>query len=228
MTHDPVMQGHISESYDGALAQLHAQVMRMGDLVVDQVREAARAYAEWDAEAAHRVLERERTVNAYDDSLDEDQLALIALRQPVASDLRAVVAMSKAVSELERAGDEAKKIARTVLGESGRPDAATTRDVQFLGRLAAHLMQLALAAFRRLDREEADFVLAGDKNLDAEYAAALRRLLGRVAEDPRSFEVALRAAFVLKSLERVGDHARNLARHLQSIRPPGKVLPDEG
>lgn len=211
------IEGHTSKAYDDAMAHLHGQVMLMGRLVLEQVRDAVRSYAQWDAAAAHQVLQRERAVNTYDDRLDEDQMALIAMRQPVAADLRAVVAMSKSVADLERAGDEAKKIARAVLGEAGRPDEATSRDVQYLGRLATHLLQLALGAFSSLDRDEAAAVVAGDRNLDSEYAAALRRLLARLGEDPRQFEVALQAAFVLKSLERIGDHARNLGRYLQSI-----------
>jgi phosphate transport system protein len=212
-----VIEGHISKAYDGALAQLHAEVLKMGALVLDQVRQATHAYSQWDEVAAQRVLEREKTVNSYDDSIDEDQLALIAMRQPVASDLRAVVAMSRAVDELERAGDEAKKVARTVLRGAGRPDGATAHDVQYLGALATRLMQLALGAFAQLDWDAASEAIAGDKNLDAEYASGLRRLLTRVTEDPRHFEIALQAAFVLKSLERIGDHARNVARHMQAI-----------
>ena len=125
--------------------------------------------------------------------------------------------MSKAVAELERAGDEAKKIARTVLRRGGRPGPATTRDARHLGRLAVSLLRLSLEAFDRIEPSLAAEVIARDRELDAEYAAGLRRLLTRAMEDPRHFDVTLEAAFVLKSLERIGDHARNLARHVQSI-----------
>jgi phosphate transport system protein len=212
-----MIEGHISRAYDGALVALHLRVIEMGGLVLDQVREAALAYTEWDTTGALRILEREQTVNAYDRSIDAEQMTLIARRQPMASDLRVVIAMSKAVAELERAGDEAAKIARTVLGHGGRPGPATTRDARHLGRLAVNLLRLALDAFDAIESSLAAEVIARDRELDEEYAAGLRRLLTRAMEDPRHFEVALQAAFVLKSLERIGDHARNLARHIQAI-----------
>ncbi|MBX5463651.1 MAG: phosphate transport system regulator PhoU, partial [Steroidobacteraceae bacterium] len=120
-----MIEGHTSRAFDGALVALHVKVLEMGGLVLEQVREAALAYTEWNTESARRVMERERAVNAYDHSIDAEQITLIARRQPVANDLRAIFAMSKAVAELERAGDEAKKIARTVLGRHGRPGHAT-------------------------------------------------------------------------------------------------------
>jgi phosphate transport system protein len=212
-----MIEGHTSRAFDGALAALHMRVIEMGGLVLDQVREAALAYTEWDPKAAERVVERERTVNAYDRSIDAEQLTLIARRQPMANDLRAIIAMSKAVGELERVGDEAKKIARTVLGRGARPGPATTRDARHLARLAVNLLRMSLDAFDRLELPLAAEVITRDHELDMEYAAGLRRLLTRAMEDPRNFDVALEAAFVLKSLERVGDHARNLARHVQWI-----------
>jgi phosphate transport system protein len=212
-----MIEGHTSRAFDGALAALHMRVVEMGGLVLDQVREAALAYSDWNMDSATRVIERERAVNAYDSSIDEEQMTLLARRQPMASDLRAIIAMSKAVAELERAGDEAKKIARCVLRRGSGPGPATSRDARHLGRLAASLLRLSLEAFDRLDFDTAGEVIARDRELDTEYADGLRRLLTRAMEDPRNFDIALEAAFVLKSLERVGDHARNLARHLQSI-----------
>lgn len=212
-----MIEGHISKAFDGALATLHVHVIEMGGLVLDQVREAADAYTEWKADSAERVIEREQAVNAYDASIDAEQFTLIARRQPVAADLRAIIAMSKGVAELERAGDEAKKIAWTVLRRDGRPGHATARDARHLGKLAVSLLRLSLDSFDRVDPALAAEVIARDEELDAEYAAGLRRLLTRAMEDPRHFGVTLEAAFVLKSLERVGDHARNLARHVQSI-----------
>jgi phosphate transport system protein len=212
-----MIEGHTSRAFDGALAALHMRVIEMGGLVLDQVREAALAYTEWDSKCAERVVERERIVNAYDRSIDTEQITLIARRQPMANDLRAIIAMSRAVGELERVGDESKKIARTVLGRSNRPGPATTRDARHLGRLAVSLLRLALDSFDRIELTLASEVIARDRDLDAEYTAGLRRLLTRAMEDPRNFDVTLEAAFVLKSLERVGDHARNLARHVQSI-----------
>jgi phosphate transport system protein len=212
-----LLEGHISKAFDGALATLHVRVIEMGGLVLDQVREATRAYTDWEEESALRVIERERDVNAYDKSIDSEQLLLIARRAPVAGDLRAIIAMSKCVAELERAGDEAKKISKNVLGAGSYPGPATARDARHLGELAVSLLRLALEALDTIDASLCHEVIARDKDLDAEYAAGLRRLLTRAMEDPRHFEVTVEAAFVLKSLERIGDHARNLARHILTI-----------
>ncbi len=211
------LEGHTSRAFDGALAAFHVRVLAMGGLVLDQVREAVRGYTDWDATAALRVLEREPTVNTYDLHADEDLLALLARRQPMASDLRAIIALSKAVAELERAGDEAKKIALYVHAQGGRPGAATARDARHLGRLAVAHLRMALDALDNLDVGLTAQAAERDRELDAEYRAGLRRLLSRAMEDPRAFGIAIEAAFVLKALERIGDHARNVARHVGSI-----------
>ena len=219
------LEGHTSRAFDGAMSALHMRVVEMGALVMQQVREAANAYTEWDESLAARVLERERDVDAYDFDVDEASLRLIALRQPMASDLRAIVRMSKAVAELERAGDEARKIAQGVLGLAGRsgerPASATCRDLRHLAKLAVAMLRSSLEAFDQLDREMAVEVMARDHELDAEYSAGLRRLMSRAMEDPRQFSSSLQAAFVAKSLERIGDHARNLARHARVMSGAG-------
>ncbi|MBV8806947.1 MAG: phosphate signaling complex protein PhoU [Sinobacteraceae bacterium] len=220
-----MLEGHISKAFDGALATLHIRVVEMGGLVLDQVREAAVAYTEWQLEPAERVLEREHQVNEYNTLLNEEQLTLIARRQPVAGDLKAILAMSKVVAELERAGDEAKKIARTVIAQGGRPGPATARDVRHLGQLAVSLLRASLESFDRLDAAAALEVIARDRDLDSEYEAGLRRLMTRAMEDPRQVSVALEAAFALKSLERIGDHARNVARYLRSFVEDPNAVP---
>jgi phosphate transport system protein len=212
-----MLEGHISKAFDGALATLHVRLIEMGGLVLDQVREATHAYTDWAEESALRVIEREPDLDDYSKSIDSEQHTLIARRAPVASDLRAIIAMSKCVTDLERAGDEAKKIAKNVIGSSSRPGTATSRDARHLGDLALRLLRLSLEALDTIDGDRCDEVIARDKDLDAEYAAGLRRLLTRAMENPRHFDVTLEAAFVLKSLERIGDHARNLARHILTI-----------
>lgn len=220
MEGEATIRGHTHKAFDGALARLHEQLIQMGELVCAQIEEAVNAYVAWDTDSARLVREREKTVNLFDDNLDEDHFALIALRSPVATDLRAIIAMSRAVAELERAGDEARKIARTVLHEPNHPAAPTARDVQHLGRLATHEMRLAIQAFRELDAGTAVRVLEAERVLDDEYAGTLRRLIHRYNEGGFRLDAILEAAFVLKSLERIGDHARNLARLLQTIGGP--------
>jgi phosphate transport system protein len=215
------IEGHISRAFDSELSALHVRIVEMGALVLLQVREAANAYTEWDERAAQLVLERERQVNLAEAEIEAEALRVIARRQPVASDLRAILALTRAVAEIERAGDEAKKIAQTVLGAAGRvgqrPGPATARDARHLATLAVSLVRLSLEALDRLDCDKAREVVARDHDLDAEYGAGMRRLLTRAMEDSRQFGVALEAAFVLKSLERIGDHARNVARFVLSI-----------
>jgi len=208
------LEGHISREFDGALSALHLKIVEMGGLALDQVRSALRAYADWNRSEARSVFERERALNAYDHALDEQQLELLARRSPVASDLRRIISFSKAVSELERVGDEAKKIAR-VVSEEEPPAAEVVRDVLELGRHAESLLQRALIAFDELDSASAVDIVAADKILDREYDAAMGRLVARAAPDSDHIRLTVRAAFVLKSLERIGDHARNLARLLQ-------------
>jgi len=212
-----MLEGHISRSFDGELAGLHIRVLEMGGLALDQVRAAARAYAEWDLHNAQLVMDREHTIISSGARIYDDQLGLIARRNPVASDLRAIIALAKIAAELDRAGAEACKIARTVLHQAGRPGRGTSTDARHLANLATSLLRLSLEALDQLDGELAEQVIDRDQDLDAEYAAGLRRLLSRALEDPAQLEVTVEAAFALKALERIGDHARNAAQQIVRI-----------
>jgi phosphate transport system protein len=213
----PLMEGHISKTFDGELAALQLHVVQMGGLVLAQVRHAIEAHARWDAGIARRVLEQEAEVNAFERNIDAEQFALLARRSPLASDLRVVVAMSKCIAELERAGDEAKKIAATVLRQGRRPGPDTSEDAQRLGELALGLLRLALEALDRIDGDTAALVIARDRELDTQYAQGLRRLLRRPPDETGDLETIIEAAFALKALERIGDHARNLARQVRGV-----------
>jgi phosphate transport system protein len=213
----PAIEGHTSRTFDGELASLHLHVVQMGGLVLRQVRDAAQAYTEWQPEAARLVVANEPQVNAYERTIDAEQFGLIARRAPVASDLRVVIGMSKCIAELERAGDEAKKIAGTVLRHAGSPVHASAHDARHMATLAVGLLRLSLESLDRIDPAAAAQVIARDAELDAEYSSGLRRLLTRAVQDPQHFDVTLEAAFVLKSLERIGDHARNLARQVRGM-----------
>ncbi len=216
-----ILEGHTARAFDGDLSNLHIQAVAMGALVIEQVQLAVNAYSSWDRAVATLVLERERKINLYDTEIEEAALQVIARRQPVAQDLRAVFAIDKVVTELERAADEAKKLALAVLADSEangfRPGAATAREARQLGRLAVLMIRSALEAFDRLDPEAAAIVIRQDEEMDAEYAAALRRILTRAMEDMRQVQSAIEAAFIMRSLERIGDHARNIARHVGFI-----------
>lgn len=215
------LEGHTARAFDGDLSSLHIQAVAMGALVIEQVQLAVNAYSNWDRSLATLVLERERKINLYDAEIEEAALQVIARRQPVAQDLRAVFAIDKVVTELERAADEAKKLALTVLADSDssgfRPGAATAREARALGRVAATMIRAALEAFDRLDPAAAAVVVEQDREMDSEYASALRRLLTHAMEDPRRLQSTIEAAFIMRSLERIGDHSRNIARHVGFI-----------
>jgi len=214
-----MLEGHISRAFDGDLAALHIRVLEMGGLVHDQLREASRAYTDWDTDAAGLVIERAAAASEYDASIERDQLTLIARRQPVSRDLRAIFALAKSATQLDRAGIEARKIAQTVLRRGHRPARSTSADVRHLADLALTLLRRSLEALDRIDAGTAAEVIASDEELDAEYAAGMRRLISRAMEDPQHIDVAMEAAFVLKSLERIGDHASIIADQVRSIVP---------
>jgi len=220
-----MLEGHISRAFDGDLAALHIRVLEMGGLVLDQVREAARAYADWDTGAAELVIERAASVAEYDASIEREQLTLIARRQPVSRDLRAIFALAKSATQLDRAGIESRKIAQTVARQGERPARPTSADVRHLADLAMSLLRRSLEALDRIDAGTASEVIASDEELDAEYAAGMRRLISRAMEDPQHLDVAMEAAFVLKSLERIGDHARIIAEQVRSIVPDEEPPP---
>jgi len=215
------LEGHIARAFDGDLSSLHLQAVTMGALVIEQVQLAVNAYSSWDRSVATLVLERERKINLYDAEIEEAALQVIARRQPVAQDLRAVFAIDKVVTELERAADEAKRLALAVLSDSDshgfRPGAANAREARQLGRLAVIMIRSALEAFDHLDPRASLAVIHQDQEMDSEYAAALRRILTHAMEDARQVQAMIEAAFIMRSLERIGDHARNIARHVVFI-----------
>lgn len=211
-------EGHIVRGYNVDLAALRMKVLEMGGLVLDQVQRAGRALAAGDAEAARSVLAREQDVNAYDVHIEEDSIALIARRQPMGSDLRVIISIARAVTDLERIGDEAKKIARYAAQENlehPRPVVRRlARDVRNLSRIALAMLRDALDAFDRMDPRAAAEISWRDNELNAEFHSALRHQVSVAMEDPRRLQATVSAVFVLKSLERVGDHAKSIARHV--------------
>lgn len=222
------IEGHTSRAYDGDLAALQLRVLEMGGLVLEQVRAAAAAFTDWNADAARLVVDRDRDVDAYNEAIDEAAQSLIARRQPVAGDLRAIIAMLKAVASIERAGSEASKVAGTVLRSRATTSGPAAREARHLGKLAQSLFRDALDAFDRLDSGAAGEVIRRDRDLDLEYAAALRRLLTHAMQDPRRVESTVEAAFVLKAFERVGDAARNVARRVVAMAAGGPHSPLPG
>ena len=207
--------GHIVQRFDAQLGSLKGLVLEMGQLVLQQLREAQTALQDGDTGIARQIVHRDREVNAYDMKGQELCLELLATRQPVASDLRFVMAMAQGINNLERAGDEAKKLGRTVLevyGDGGmQPVPAIFLDAERMTELAAELLEDALEAVQALDVDKAVAVVQGDQLLNDTFQAGLRRLATFLFEDARNIRHVIEAVFVLKALERIGDHASNIA-----------------
>jgi phosphate transport system protein len=190
----------------------------MGGLVIDQVGSAVRALLERDLAVAERVLAREPLVNEYESRLDRDSLTFIALHQPVASDLRVARAVSRAGLEMERVGDESKKIARFA-AKAGAvaahdPVVAVARYLRHMATLSSSMLRNAVRALDEANPALAREVLERDKELDEEFATALRQVMSFVMEDQQFLRATVDTVFALKGLERIGDHAKNIAEQV--------------
>ena len=209
---------HTVKQFDVQLANLRNLVLEMGGLVEDQIQNAIKALNDEDVSAAREVIARDQIINGMQVKTDEDSVNLIALRQPLGSDLRLIMSLSKIVTDLERTGDEAEKIARMAVkiydGDSNPPNAKLLRDVAPMAKQATSMLHSCLDALARLDVEQALEVAKGDDELDQEYQAALRRLITYMMEDPRTIGQAINILFIVKALERIGDHARNIAEYI--------------
>jgi len=215
---DPT-EGHTSRAFDSALAELRLNVVAMGGLVVDQVAAAARALLSADMDAARLVLDREDRVNRFEQRVDHEAFQLIALHQPVAGDLRMARAISRATVEFERAGDESKKIARFALrlgeGELQGPVVAVARYLRHMADLSVDMLRDAVRALDESDAAMASTVELRDTELDREFQAALRQILTLVMEDQRYLKTTIDTVLALKGLERIGDHAKNVAEQVR-------------
>jgi phosphate transport system protein len=206
---------HLSTQFDNELSGISSRVLEMGGLVEAQVAQAVVALAESSADAAAQVLRQEERVNQMEVEIDHDLSSIIARRQPTARDLRLLIAVSKTIANLERVGDEAARIARTVERLTAASLPARPRlpvsDLRFVSELAIASLRRALDAFARLDTQQALEVLKQDDQIDAEFDGLLRKLITYMMEDPRTISSSIDLVFVAKAIERVGDHAKNLA-----------------
>jgi phosphate transport system protein len=206
---------HLSTQFDAELSGISTRVLEMGGLVESQVVQAVHALTNFSGEIASVVLQGEERVNQMEVEIDRDLSAIIARRQPTARDLRLLIAISKTIANLERVGDEAARIARTVQrllnsGVSSRLRLPVA-DLGFESELAIAQLRKALDAFARLDTARALEVLKQDDQIDQEFDGLLRKLITYMMEDPRTISSSIDLVFVAKAIERVGDHAKNLA-----------------
>ena len=209
---------HLSTQFDAELSGISTRVLEMGGIVESQVARAVYALTNLSPEIASDVLMIEERVNQTEIEIDRDLSTIIARRQPTARDLRLLIAISKTIGNLERVGDEAARIARTVqrLVNSGVSSRLRlpVKDLAYESELAVSQLRKALDAFARLDVEKAIEVLKQDDLIDQEFEGLMRKLITFMKEDPRTISSSIDLVFVAKAIERVGDHAKNLAEQI--------------
>ncbi len=204
---------HLSTQFDSDLNAVSSRLMEMGGLVESQMRGAIEALTTFNAEASDRVIAAEARVNAMEVSIDRDLSSIIGRRQPTARDLRLLMAISRVTANLERTGDEAQKIARMVKSmiASGSARSLPSGELRLAVELASGLLRKSLDAFARLDTQMAVEILKEDDAIDLEFNGFIRKLVTYMMEDPRTISPSLDLLFVAKALERIGDHAKNVA-----------------
>lgn len=206
---------HISKQFNIDLEHLRTHLLEMGGLVEEQVIDAVRAIETADGDLAEKVLKTEELVDKREVEIDRECTLVLARRQPAATDLRLVLMVTKATRDLERMGDEANKIAKMAIALND--DGAAPRgyvELRHIGSGVIKLVNLALDAFARFDVNSAMRVMREDKLIDQEYRSAIRELVTYMMEDPRSITRVMNVMWALRALERIGDHARNIAEHV--------------
>ena len=204
---------HISSKFDGDLILLSTRLLEMGGLVESQVARAMEALTTFDLALVEQVIEGEHRLNAMEIEIDEEVSNVIVRRQPAARDLRLLMATSRCVANLERAGDEARKIAKRMrrIAENSAARSVNTTEIKASGEMAADILRRALDAFARMDVAAAAQIVQDDKAIDDEFRAFVRKLMTYMMEDPGTISVGLDYLSVAKAIERIGDHATNIA-----------------
>ena len=209
------MAEHISKQFDVELETVRSRVLQMGGLVEEQIVKAIEGLASGDMPLIDAVISDDHKVNAMEVELDESCSRVIAKRQPAASDLRLIMAVIKTITDLERIGDEAEKIARMArLLHTAERVHMPKVELRHLSHLALEMLRHALDAFARLDSRGAATVVQEDRNVDDEFRSILRQLITFMMEDPRTITRSLEVLFVAKALERIGDHSKNMAEYV--------------
>ncbi len=206
---------HISQQFNAELEAVKDHMLEMGGKVDKQIGDAIAALVKMESGQAEWIVSRDSEINALEVSIDEECSRILARRQPAASDLRLVLAVTKVTTDLERVGDEAAKIARQSMriAEDG-VSPSNYVELRHIGERVCGMLRKSLDAFARLDVETAVEVVLEDREVDKEYSSAMRSLVTFMMEDPRSIGAVLTELWALRSLERVGDHASNIAEHV--------------
>lgn len=206
---------HISQQFNADLEEIKANMLEMGGMVEKQLADAIEAIISADSGLAQLVREDDATINAMEIKIDEECNRILVRRQPAASDLRLVLTIIKTVNDLERIGDESAKVAKLAieLTEQGESSKGYI-EIRHIGERVRKMVYTALDAFARYDLDAALQVAREDVSVDVEYSTAMREMITYMIEDPRSITRVLNVIWALRSLERVGDHAKNIAEHV--------------
>lgn len=207
---------HTFKQYDTELESVRAKVLEMGGLVESQIVNALDALVKADVKLAREVMDNDHRVNNLEVQIDEDCSHIIARRQPAAGDLRMIMSIVKTITDLERIGDEATKIARTAhkIYEEDRMFKPRFNEIKTMVALVREMLRTSLDAFARLDVSKTVEVARQDEQVDEQFRAAMRQLITFMLEDPRTISMSLEVVFVAKAVERIGDHAKNIAEYV--------------
>ena len=206
---------HISRRFNEDLEGVRSRVLQMGGFVEQQLSKGVAALIEANSQLGEEVARGDHKVNEMEVSIDEECSRILATRAPAAFDLRMIVAIIKTITDLERVGDEAEKIGYIAsrLATMERP-ADRYREIKHLGRVVSEMVHDALDAFARMDVESALRVARQDRLVDEEYEAIQRQSITFMMEDPRTIRRALDVMWVVRALERIGDHAKNISEYV--------------
>jgi phosphate transport system protein len=206
-------QDHIVKSFDSELNRLYGEISQMGDLAIAQINAAVDVLTRRDSNAAARVVANDDAINALETEISNDVLKLLALRQPMARDLREVYAALKISSDIERIGDYASNVAKRSMVLNNTPALPASARIGRLAKTANQILTNALIAYKTSDAELAMQVRDADAELDGQYTSYFRELLTYMMEDPRNIGQCTHLLFMAKNIERIGDHATNIAEN---------------
>jgi len=218
------MQQHIVTAYTDELDQLSANLLRMGGMAEAMIKDACKAVVKDDAELAKSVIQRDAELDKLESECERDVVRILALRQPMASDLRMVIGGIKLAGTIERIGDLAKNIARRSINLDDAPTSASLRGVKSMGKAVSRQLKMALDAYSRSDARLAMEVINQDDDIDSHYNALLRLMLSFIVEEPEQIDSRANILFIVKNLERIGDHCANIAKVVHYIATGKQVL----
>jgi phosphate transport system protein len=207
---------HTFKQFDADLEKIRSNVLKMGGLVEEQITRSVEALVSGNMDLAEDVIAQDHSVNALEVQIDEEVAHIIALRQPTASDLRMLIMVVKTITDLERIGDEAAKIARMakLIHQSERISLPRFNEVSYMSTLVLDMLRKALDGFARLDATNSAAIVRQDEQVDEEFRLSLRHLITFMMEDPRTITVSIDILFAARAIERMGDHAKNISEYV--------------